>query len=58
MNNLELKNISDNITTYLSITSDKESIFNFLRDWENKWYSDAISKLKSVSSKHHEGHHS
>lgn len=106
MNNFELKTISEGIITYLSITNDKEMIFNFLRDllseneilefsrrfevaklltekvsyveiekrtgmssttiariskflnWENKGYSDAISKLKSVYTKHHEGHQS
>lgn len=106
MENIELKNISDDIITYLSIINDKEMIFNFLRDLlsekeilefsrrfeiakmlsenvpytkieeqtgtssttiariskflngENKWYSDAISKLKSVYTKHHEGHQS
>lgn len=32
MENIELKNISSDITTYLSITNDTEMIFNFLRD--------------------------
>lgn len=106
MNNDELKNISEDIIAYLSMTNNEEKIFNFLRDllsqkeilefsrrfevakmlcdkksyteieqktnmssttiariskflnWENAWYSDAISKLKSVTAKHHEGHQS
>ena len=32
MENKDLKNISEDIITYLSITNDKEMIFNFLRD--------------------------
>lgn len=106
MENKDLKNISDDIIAYLSITNDKEMIFNFLRDllseteilefsrrfevaklltqkvsyteiekqtgmssttiariskfltWENKWYTDAISTLQSITAKHHEGHQS
>lgn len=106
MSNIELKNISQDIITYLSITNDKEMVFNFLRDLlsekeirefsrrfevakllnqkisyteiekqtgmssttiariskflngENKWYQNAISKIKSVTAKHHEGHQS
>lgn len=104
MKNNELKDLFDNVITYLSLTSDKDSIFNFLRDLlseneiiefskrfevakmldekisykeieektnmssttiariskflssDNNWYKDAISKLKSVQAKHHEGH--
>lgn len=106
MENKDLRNISDDIITYLSLTNDKEMLFNFLRDllsekeilefsrrfeiakmlsenipytkieektgtssttiariskyllWENAGYQDAISKLKSVTAKHHEGHKS
>ena len=32
-------------------------ISGFLK-WKNKWYKNAISILKSVSNKHHEGHSS
>lgn len=106
MQNDELKQIFDDIITYLSLTSNKDELFNFLRDllseneivefskrfevaklleekvsykeietktsmssttiariskfltWENAGYQNAISKLKWVYSKHHEGHQS
>ena len=32
MNNEELKEVFDEIITYLSLTDDKDKIFNFLRD--------------------------
>jgi hypothetical protein len=32
-------------------------ISKFLKG-NNKWYKNAISILKSISNKHHEGHHS
>ena len=32
MENKDLKNISEDIITYLSLSKDKEMVFNFLRD--------------------------